>query len=566
MSISNVQKIYDEITKIESKIAKLNYEISNDKREIERLEDSLHSLNSEIKSAVSLAKSDHLNGITAPLERSIRDLKEKINKLKEKQFPYSEQDMKENFLSDKLNSYEIVETCHKIVDMVEEENLSNNDLFKDPNVRLEQVLNEPETVVRKLRSMVSSIEFVSNDKLLSSYKIFNIVVSPVKYFGSLGAILYLLYLICIITLAIDQIYLSITFTAFTIGLLALGFLYNSIRFVYYRNYSLSILGAIDTIDSIFEEDFLKFYKKEVEYFNKTTDERIATLKDDLKEAEDNLNNLNTDDDDFDVTTSGPVQQLKNRKKEYLDKVDRLKEEIKSKEEEIKKLLDTKFNLDLKLKEGLDTVMSYNVKPENFKLPTHILYDDNPCRTVPLKREINIFAYKDFKTYHDFINLVIAQILMNTNVLNISFTIMDTVRMGQDVITFFFDEDLFKFLYTDAEITKNINDNFESFHRFMPEIRGQESLDDFNDYMVSIDSLTKDYRIAIFIEPELDKLKSKEMIRMHNTAKLSGVIPFVFLDYNNIDWRDVKTKDIFSKYGSSLSILSDGNVVDMKLEP
>lgn len=496
----DISKIKKEISDMEFELDRINEDIRDYKQ---REKDIEAKYNIKIRESTSRIKEDFQARMNV-----LSLAKEGIDN---EEYNKDERKLKKKYAKGLIELEDIDEELKKI-----EKSLSSKyslrDIERDYENK-EYTIDEMKEVYKKVKSheyrelnLDTGKEII--DLLLTpkgNYRIVYILYSCVLLFGFMNYIN--LVLLCLVG----------------IGVLIFIFLLNENRRILNDYFSIKALrDNIEILKPDLQEDFSRVLQDSKNDFEDTKLNRSKKLEEELDvvKSEEYLTKELISDTERDINNEKRIElkeieeylrSLKDRREILINKLDKLQRELEDTEAEIG-----------------ESIMNYKLKDKNYILPKEIIFNVNPRVSLQLKREENVFKYDNEEDLSKFLEFLILQILMNINPFCIRFTIIDMNSMGKSVLSLLINRDIIEVLHEQSKVEALERRILERYDENLKEMRGYTSIDDYNEKMLSIESLTKEYQVMIYIDPEKNKLESINMTKLVNTASLSGVIPIIMI--------------------------------------
>lgn len=487
MSISSLRKelksLEDERDEIESKLDKLEAQKDNISKNKEI----------ELKSILDKERQEK----EKPFKDELLSTQKQVEELKNQK---NEIDLSEN---DFYKKYLEVEN---LKELLAKRNLKVDDLNpKSPKYYLKNI--------KDYRRRVKEYKEVEKYNLKSLRGFLSFIINP-----PLSGLVYTIYLICIIGVIIKRNDITFVGGFFALNLLLITLILINYRlFKYYKD-----LKEFE----VRIPDILKMLKKSLDNLEESEKQKIDKIREDkmndlmqrLSELRKNINNIKIDKPkdidikykNFENKLEEDIESLENKLDEIEKEIDRIRRELK---DEISKFT--------------ERVLPYKVNEKNFILPDKIIVDVSPYKEIPLDRDLMLFTYSDEDSLRKFIKLMISQLLMSVNPFSLSFKVYDLINGGSSVRELLFENYVIELITKEDQQKKDLQGFLDSYYLGMSDLRNKDNLDDYNEFMLSIDSLTREYKILLFMEPEESLMKDKNFKQLCNIASLSGIIPIVF---------------------------------------
>lgn len=211
------------------------------------------------------------------------------------------------------------------------------------------------------------------------------------------------------------------------------------------------------------------------------------------------------------------------------------------------------------------------------------FNGDELSTIPFNKKATVIFYdKDDENLINLIQFFVSQIFCYMNAFLMGVTIAD-VTTGCAEFTMFQgrDDDGKKIdaLYTELDTSESLTKYLPALMSKMKKIRSEalrvyNTLDEFNKYMISQDSLTYEYECIFFYHYPLEVLSNEAILQLCPKADKYGITPFFFIQAEEDGEEDKRAAQVYSKFlklideknffylsGSSLSNLPKDSVIE-----
>lgn len=131
-----------------------------------------------------------------------------------------------------------------------------------------------------------------------------------------------------------------------------------------------------------------------------------------------------------------------------------------------------------------------------------------------------------------IRMMLMQLLANMSIISLRITVTDTLKGGSPYAVFSPKElsDRIKICATTAEVQEAIASYHDEFQMRTKDILTvAESLDSYNEMMLSRHSLTRDYLFLFLQDPDIKLLARQDFLQLCRSGPQLGIIPIVFIN-------------------------------------
>ncbi len=263
-------------------------------------------------------------------------------------------------------------------------------------------------------------------------------------------------------------------------------------------------------------------------------DKINSVMEQLQQAEDAAGSkFNFDNGQFTAQKNNLLQERDSR-------VRVLNTEIKDMQARAVAMSKERTALETKIKDRLDHVQDelMTVGTEK-KLEPTFLIDVNPENyavttfTFPMSSFLCLYENQD--EVYNFIRLICAQIRSKLNPYNFNITVCDPVRMGAPFFKMVSTDDedveaqrMFKIVDSDNDIKRTFDELSTALRKKNKIILAAASdLDSYNDFMISIDSITEPYEFYFVINPSTAVYQSDSFIQLVQNGAPVGMYVLVF---------------------------------------
>jgi hypothetical protein len=300
------------------------------------------------------------------------------------------------------------------------------------------------------------------------------------------------------------------------------------------------------------------YQNSLKELNERKLELSRTLESERKSAD---SSFVFDDSDLKRTYTISLGELDSRKQRLSAELSQLKESLETTSREIQEIREH-------LKSEVDNI---KLKYLNFdKVGNSLLYDneflidvkgDKPVMFVH-DRSSCLFFYKELKDVPRFIRLICAQLRCRLNPFSLRIQVWDKEFMGIWFGSFYKEQlDLFN-IYTSKEdidsALGNLSDQLVKRSEVI--LKEHKDIEEYNKYMISIESLTEFYNFIFIINPDKELFSDYKFSQLLSIGPSVGIYTMLFL---NVDSIEKEIKPIVRKIGRFY--MFDGGTISKKAE-
>lgn len=502
----------------------------------------------EIRDAKLKDKDKFNYSITKPYEEKLKECESKLDALKEK---YNK-DMDENDDSHVDDFYtderEILNEINSSTELLTEK--INAILGPRFQAELNKQLSSKEVELTNL-DLDEVIDYFNHEsekieKMFSDSK-FNILESASNIFAKFGDNFSFgnknsVFIFIILNVVIAVIAYKIVFPIYVVLLTFFG-VYNVIRC--YRLYSAIISTKLvkDNLERITNKLKEDAYNELAEnranietQFNKdkiSLEHKIESLHNEINKALVSAEKLYYfDDTDLRESHDSLIKDLNSKRSKIKSEIFRCEKMLQDKTSKLQ-------DLSGKMNELNSKIVSDYLNPEkvgdSYILEGNILFDiDDTGKPIiiTIPQESCLFLYSSLEDVIDFIRLMCFQLRTQVIPQNLSFSLYDPIYLGKDFLLFT-DSDLskiFSILTSKDEIKEKTNSLSEEILKRTVNIKREfNTIDEYNKFMISQDSLTEPYDFFFLIDADFSTLNSVEFSQILINGGPLGLFTYVFVD-------------------------------------
>ena len=201
-------------------------------------------------------------------------------------------------------------------------------------------------------------------------------------------------------------------------------------------------------------------------------------------------------------------------------------------------------------------------------PTFIL-DVKEAKPVLFKhpQQSALFLYDTYADVVNFIRLIAVQLRIKMNPFNLGISVIDLMYMGTDFllmqpVTDKNDESikkLFRVLVTKEQLDERLEEYKDDIQRRVVNIRkAYPNIVEYNNFMMSIESLTESYDFLFYIEPDDSVLNTDSFKQILQNGAPVGIYPHLFIQKDNFYEMGAKARQMLTTV-DSIFVLEDGSL-------
>lgn len=308
----------------------------------------------------------------------------------------------------------------------------------------------------------------------------------------------------------------------------------------------AVQDNINHIDELLKKqiaDEVERQQKELDAAYLPTIDKLAKAVSQLKE---DVVNASAEADSSFIYNSSKINDLKQIE---LEKNDKRKSALLTQKKQQEEVLEQKTKIVTELNKQLNELLNglqdqylHGVGKEVIFEP-HFLFDIDTAKNRPVlfthPQTSCLFLYDSVSDVESFIRLLIVQLRAKLNPFSLSITVADTQTAGQSFIYFMPDAEnvntqaLFSILTDDATIKSNLDSCATELRKRQTNIlREFSTIENYNNKMLELKSLTESYKFIFYLNPEASVLQDANMIQLLKIGGDLGMYAHLFIQKDN----------------------------------
>lgn len=551
-------------SKIKREILNLNKSITACRRQKTTLEKELSDIALERKKAnanyqISVTKSNenakkhHVEKVLLPLQKQQAELNEKLEALKKEEQQTLDELTEENLMKDCSDQQEIIAEVKRSSDELREavQGIVGERFYNELVSQL-----EAPTVVTDVEQLATVVDYfnVCEQKIarISRHsgkitKLVNKIQSAIMQLNADAVNSDSQMMVPIVILFCILVFLcfKMVFPVYVV-LLLFAFIFNVQRhYTIFKVLSVQkiVRDNVENIEQMFKQQVLEQLDKKRQKIKDKYEKKYDECNSELERVEEQIKKMSTTAlDSFSFDSSELRKDFDLAMAQKSAREEQISTEIHELEKKIAKACDELEEKKKLLQTELGSVQSQYLTTEvstSYKWDPKYIQDikDSKVDFFTHPASSCLFLYDDFSDVINFIKLLIFQTRGKLNPFAYNTLVFDPTNIGKDFLKFkpdnpnneVFIEKLFQILTTDSDFLEYVDEaNNELTKRSTRILQAYGSLEEYNEYMLSIDSLTESYEFVYGIDLASNTLDNAALQQILRVGGDTGIIFNLFL--------------------------------------